>query len=97
ADAGAPALDRVLADPARRGVRRLLVEGGGAVHTAFLTRYLADELRLAIAPFFVGDARAPRFVLPAVFPHRPGHPMRLVSARNVAGMAVLHYVLREEQ
>ncbi|QOS57545.1 RibD family protein [Thermobifida fusca] len=95
--AGAPDLDRVLADLARRGVRRLLVEGGGAVHTAFLTRNLADELRLAIAPFFVGDARAPRFVHPAVFPHRPGQPMRLVSARNVAGMAVLHYVLREEQ
>lgn len=48
-------------------------------------------------PSSSGDARAPRFVHPAVFPHRPGQPMRLVSARNVAGMAVLHYVLREEQ
>lgn len=61
---GPPAvpLPVMLADLARRGVRRLLVEGGSAVHTAFLTQNLADEVRLAVAPIFVGDSRAPRFV-----------------------------------
>src|SRR5262249_2678508 len=33
-----------------RGVRRLLVEGGGTVLTQFLTEGLADELQLAVAP-----------------------------------------------
>ncbi|MFB9303243.1 dihydrofolate reductase family protein [Kibdelosporangium philippinense] len=61
---GPPAvpLSIVVEDLARRGVRRLMVEGGSAVHTAFLTQNLADEIQLAVAPIFVGDSRAPRFV-----------------------------------
>ena len=62
-DAGEPVdPDAVLADLAARGVRRLMVEGGGTVHAQFLTAGLADELHLVVAPFFVGDGRAPRFV-----------------------------------
>ncbi len=57
-DAGAPIdLPRLLADLRERGVERLMVEGGSAVHTMFLTAGLADELHLVVAPFFVGDAR----------------------------------------
>ncbi|ALG14817.1 hypothetical protein AOZ06_15690 [Kibdelosporangium phytohabitans] len=61
---GPPAvpLSIVVEDLAGRGVRRLMVEGGSAVHTAFLTQNLADEVWLAVAPIFVGDSRAPRFV-----------------------------------
>jgi len=35
---------------------------------------LADEIQLAVAPFFIGDSAAPRFVNPAVFPDGPGRP-----------------------
>ncbi|TDQ51576.1 RibD family protein [Actinorugispora endophytica] len=89
-------LGTVLADLARRGVRRLMVEGGGAVHTAFLTRGLADELRLAVAPFFVGQRDAPRFVRPGVFPQGPGARMRLLESRAVGDMAVLRYTTEGE-
>ncbi|WP_026412882.1 dihydrofolate reductase family protein [Actinomadura oligospora] len=41
-----------------------MVEGGGTVHTRFLTAGLADELHLVGAPFFVGSPYAPRFVAP---------------------------------
>ncbi len=45
----------------RRGIRRLMVEGGGRVLTQFLAADLVDELQLVIAPFFVGESgRAPR-------------------------------------
>src|SRR3954453_13366378 len=48
-DAGGPArladlLPGLLGDLARRGVRQLLVEGGAAVHTAFLAAGLLGEL-----------------------------------------------------
>jgi 5-amino-6-(5-phosphoribosylamino)uracil reductase len=59
-------LDAVLADLAARGVRRLMVEGGGTVHAQFLAAGLADELHLAIAPIFVGDPAAPRLVAPGL-------------------------------
>jgi 5-amino-6-(5-phosphoribosylamino)uracil reductase len=82
----------VLADLARRGVRRLLVEGGSRVHTAFLAADLVDELHLAVAPFLVGDPAAPRFVGPAPFPQGPGRPLRLVETRPVGGVALLRLV-----
>jgi pyrimidine deaminase RibD-like protein len=83
----------VLLDLRRRGVRRLLVEGGGRIHTAFLTADLVDELHLVVAPFFVGDAAAPRFALPGRFPHHPGHPMRLAGVRQIGDVAFLRYLL----
>jgi 5-amino-6-(5-phosphoribosylamino)uracil reductase len=56
-----------------RGVRRLLVEGGGTIHTQFLTADLADELHLVVAPFFVGDLVLLRYALSSRFgPDRLG-------------------------
>ncbi|MGB6455000.1 MAG: dihydrofolate reductase family protein [Streptosporangiaceae bacterium] len=67
--AGSPFdLVTVMTDLAARGIRWLMVEGGQIIHTQFLAAGLADELQLVIAPFFVGDAGAPRFVGPAAFP-----------------------------
>lgn len=93
-DAGDPVdLAWVLADLARRGVRRLLVEGGSRVHTQFLTADLADELQLAVAPMFVGDARAPRFVGDGAFASGPAP--RLVEARPVGEVVLLRYALSD--
>lgn len=86
----------MLADLHRRGVGRLMVEGGGAVHTQFLTAGLADEIHLAVAPFFVGDPAAPRFVNPGVFPNGPGKRMTLAEVRTVGDVALLRYLAREE-
>ena len=55
-------LRAVLADLAGRGVRRLMVEGGGTVLAQFLAEGLADELDLVVAPVFVGDPAAPRLL-----------------------------------
>ncbi|GAA1225862.1 hypothetical protein GCM10009608_72460 [Pseudonocardia alaniniphila] len=93
-EAGDPLdLHRVLEDLAARGVRRLLVEGGTAMHTLFLSAGVVDELHLLVAPFFVGDADAPRFVGPARFPHDSAHRMRLAEARPIGDQVLLHYVL----
>jgi 5-amino-6-(5-phosphoribosylamino)uracil reductase len=86
--AGDPlSLPALLADLAGRRVRRLLVEGGGAVLTQFLAGGLVDELRLAVAPVFVGDPAAPRFVGPGAIRAR----LRLLDVRAVGGTAVLRY------
>jgi 5-amino-6-(5-phosphoribosylamino)uracil reductase len=92
--AGAP-LDPglVLADLHERGVRRLLVEGGTAMHTLFLTAGLVDELQLAVAPLFVGDADAPRFVGPGAFPHGATDRMRLVEVSRVDDVVLARYLL----
>jgi 5-amino-6-(5-phosphoribosylamino)uracil reductase len=76
-----------------RGVRRLMVEGGGTVHTQFLTDGLADELQLVVAPFFVGDSRARRFVGDGRFPWGPDHRATLVETRTLGDVVLLRYAL----
>jgi 5-amino-6-(5-phosphoribosylamino)uracil reductase len=89
--AGAPVdLQWLLDDLFERGVRRLMVEGGGTLHTQLLTAGLVDEIQLAVAPIFVGDAAAPRFVGPGAFPQGR---MELVDVAKVGDMAVLRYLL----
>jgi 5-amino-6-(5-phosphoribosylamino)uracil reductase len=93
-DAGSPLdLVTVLTDLAARGIRRLMVEGGQNTHTRFLAAGLADELQLVIAPFFVGDPGAPRFVGPAAFPWDSGHRMTLAEARPIGDVVLLRYLL----
>ncbi|MBM7516178.1 RibD family protein [Nocardioides nitrophenolicus] len=83
----------LVADLATRGIRRLMVEGGGTVHTQFLTAGLADELQLVVAPFFVGDSRARRFVGDGTFPWHPGNRAELVETRAIGDVALLRYAL----
>jgi len=83
----------ILADLSRRGVHRLLVEGGARLGREFLAAGLVDELALAIAPFFVGAAAAPRFAGPAVYPHDPGRPMHLAEVRQLDEIVLLRYLL----
>ncbi|MET7746477.1 dihydrofolate reductase family protein [Streptomyces sp. NPDC005385] len=72
-----------------RGVRRLMVEGGGRVHTQLVREGLADELQLAVAPLFVGQPDAPRLFGPGAYP--PGR-MRLVETRPVGDVVLIRYV-----
>ena len=93
-DAGLkPSMDRVCADLSQRGVRRLMVEGGGTILTQFLTADLADELQLVVAPFFVGDSRAPRFVADGRFPWHAGRRATLAEVRQLGDVVLLRYAL----
>jgi riboflavin-specific deaminase-like protein len=93
-DAGDPlSLDFLIKDLAERGVARLLVEGGARVLAQFLAADLADQLNLAVAPFFVADPRAPRLNLPRPEPNGPGAPMTLAETRQLDHVVVLRYLL----
>ena len=73
-DGGGEAVDmRTLStDLAARGVERLMVEGGSAVHTQFLTEDLVDELQLTVAPVFLGDSRGSEVRARRLLPVEPG-------------------------
>ncbi len=74
-----------------RAVATVLIEGGSRILADALAGGLADELRLAIAPFFVADPAAPRFALPDRYPHTAANPMTLISVRQLGTVAVHHY------
>jgi 5-amino-6-(5-phosphoribosylamino)uracil reductase len=83
-------LTAVLADLAARGVRRLMVEGGGSVLAQFLAEGLADEFDLVVAPLFVGDAAAPRIGgVPAGAPRRRLH---LAEVRVIGDVVLMRYL-----
>jgi 5-amino-6-(5-phosphoribosylamino)uracil reductase len=87
-----PDFGELLDDLGRRGVRRLMVEGGGRIHTRFLADGLADELLLAVAPILVGDPAAPRFLHPAAYPGGSRRRMILADVTRVGDIAVLRYL-----
>src|SRR5688572_380698 len=84
---------RLSEDLADRGVGRLMVEGGGVVHTQFLADDLVDELQLVVAPFFIGDSRAPRFVSDGRFPWNAGRRAKLAGVRQIGDVVLLRYAL----
>ncbi|MFZ2012291.1 MAG: dihydrofolate reductase family protein [Nocardioides sp.] len=95
-DAGDPVRMATVAEDLReRGVERLMVEGGGAVHTQFLAEDVVDELQLVVAPFFVGAPGARRFVGEAHFPWHPGRRARLAETRQLGDVVLLRYALSD--
>lgn len=81
----------LLDDLGARGINKLMVEGGSAIHTQFLQADLVDEIHLAVAPFFLGEATAPRFVNSGVFPDGPLRRMQLAEASMIGDIALLRY------
>ncbi|MFD5514313.1 RibD family protein [Streptomyces sp. NPDC127051] len=92
-----PELDwgQVLDELGRRGIGRLMVEGGGTIHTQLMSQNLADEVHLAIAPLLVGEAAAPRFLGTADYPGRSAARMRLLEARTIGDVVLLRYAPKE--
>jgi 5-amino-6-(5-phosphoribosylamino)uracil reductase len=86
-------MGRLSADLADRGVERLMVEGGGNIHTQFLTDDLVDELQLVVAPVFVGDSDAPRFVRDGTFPWNPARRAKLAEVRQIGDVVLMRYAL----
>lgn len=75
------------------GVRRLMVEGGGQIHTQLLRQGLADELQLVVAPLLVGQTDAPRMLGPGPYPGGPLHRLALVDNRRIGDVVLLRYAL----
>lgn len=73
----------ILDDLARRGVVRLMIEGGAGVLREFLTAGVVDELALVVAPRLVGDG--PRFT------GAPGVTAHLVETRVIGDDVLLRY------
>jgi 5-amino-6-(5-phosphoribosylamino)uracil reductase len=87
--------EKLLDELGRRGVRRLMVEGGATIHTQLMAANLTDELHLAIAPLLVGQADAPKFLGPADYPGGATARMRLLEARTIGDVVLLRYAPKE--
>lgn len=93
AEAVWPAALDILGD--EYAVKRLMVEGGGTVHTQLLEAALADELQLVIAPLLVGQFDAVRMLGPASYPGGPAARLRLLEARQIGDVVLLRYAPKD--
>jgi 5-amino-6-(5-phosphoribosylamino)uracil reductase len=82
----------VLAELARRGLHRVLCEGGPTVLGDLVADDAVDELCLTISPLLAGGSagRIARSVVDA-----PGRPLELVSALHEDGVLLLRYTRRK--
>ncbi|MGW0562796.1 RibD family protein [Streptomyces sp. NPDC003016] len=85
----------VLDELGRRGVGRLMVEGGGSVHTQLMAQNLADEVHFAVAPLLVGHSGAPRFLDTADYPGGAAGRMKVLETRMVGDVVLIRYAPKE--
>jgi 5-amino-6-(5-phosphoribosylamino)uracil reductase len=84
----------ILRDLKKKGVNKLMIEGGSKISTMFLNNNLVDEIQISIAPFFVGDKNAPKFVNEASFPFNKDNRMKLESVEIIGDMTLSTYILK---
>ncbi|MEV0696211.1 dihydrofolate reductase family protein [Streptomyces sp. NPDC050388] len=85
----------VLDELGRRGVERLMVEGGGTIHTQLMAQNLADEVHLAIAPLLVGQPEAARFLGAADYPGGSTARMKVLEVRAIGDVVFVRYAPKE--
>jgi riboflavin-specific deaminase-like protein len=76
---------------ARRGLRRVLLEGGGEVHFAFAKAGLVGEIYVTVTPRLIGGKQAPSFLDGEGFLWKQHLRLRLVSARRIGEEVFLRY------
>lgn len=76
-----------------RGVRRLLLEGGGDLNWRFVRGGLVDELYLTIAPVLLGGREAPTLLEGCGFPMKEQRRLRLLELRREGDEIYCRYEL----
>ncbi len=64
--------------------------------TLFLSANRIDYLRVAVAPFFVGEPSAPRMTIGAKFPFDKDRRMTVLDVKKVGDMTVTDYALGQQ-
>lgn len=92
ASKGALSMSEIITELARRGVKSLLIEGGGGLNHAALAQGVVDEVYFTITPFLSGDQQAVSLAHGLKPLGNPFLPLTLLSCRQSAvGELFLHY------
>lgn len=85
-------LKKLLSILARRGIRKILIEGGGTTNWYFLKEKLVDEIIVTITPYVVGGKEAISLVEGHGF-ENISYPLKLKQVKKVGNEIVLHYII----
>ena len=77
----------------KRGISKILVEGGGTVNWEFMKNSLFDELFVTVSPYIIGGSKSVSLVEGQGFSRILDSPkLSLKSVRRLENHLVLHYV-----
>jgi len=76
---------------AARGLRRVLIEGGGEIHWAFARADCVDEIYVTLTPRLIGGAGAPTLLDGKGFLRDEHRRLKLLSCRRVGDELFLRY------
>ena len=82
---------RVMENLRRRGLKRVLLEGGGEVHFSFAQAGLVGDLYVTVTPRLIGGKQAPSLLDGEGFLWKDHVQLRLVSWYRVGEEIFLHY------
>jgi riboflavin-specific deaminase-like protein len=86
-----PTAPQIVKELERRGVKRLLVEGGGTVMWDFVKARLLDEIHVTLTPWVLGGRDAPTLVDGVGFPAGKALKFKLVRAKRLGEELYLTY------
>jgi len=76
-----------------KGIRTILVEGGGTINWEFIRNGLFDEILITVSPFVIGGANAVSFVEGKGFAKITKSPkLKLKSIKRLENHLLLHYI-----
>jgi len=80
----------------KRGLKHLLLEGGGETHFSFAKAGLVDELYVTLTPRLIGGTKAPSLLDGEGFLKNSHLQLKLVSHKQVGDELFLRYRVRHE-
>jgi 2,5-diamino-6-(ribosylamino)-4(3H)-pyrimidinone 5'-phosphate reductase len=81
----------VLDDLWKRGMKKVLLEGGGEIHFAFARAHAVDEIYVTITPRLIGGVGAPTILDGKGFLKHEHRKLELVSCKRVGDELFLRY------
>jgi riboflavin-specific deaminase-like protein len=89
-----PSPVRVVEELRKRGLKKLILEGGGGVHFPFAKADLVDEWYITITPRLIGGKDAPSFLDGEGFLKKDHVQLKLVSLKRIGDELFLRYKKR---
>jgi 2,5-diamino-6-(ribosylamino)-4(3H)-pyrimidinone 5'-phosphate reductase len=81
----------VLDDLWKRGMRKVLLEGGGELHFAFAYAHAVDEIYVTLTPRLIGGTGAPSILDGKGFLKKEHRKLELVSCKRIGNELFLRY------
>jgi len=81
----------VLAQLSKRGIKKVLLEGGGEIHFAFARAQCVDEIYITVTPRLIGGVGAPTILDGRGFLRADHLKLELVSCRRAEDEVFLRY------